>query len=76
MNRAFAESPDNVFRHIAAGKRHPCVHCATDANGFMTVTFVHVFRLNSDGQCTRCKGILPFTFWQYQEKPLAEYLPS
>lgn len=75
MNRAFAESPDAVFKQIAAGKRHPCAHRVVDGNGLITVTFVHIFK-NADRVCSRCNGIMPLTFWQYQDKPAAEYLPA
>lgn len=73
MNRVFQESPDNAFKMIAAVKRHPCAHRMSDGNGLVTVTFVHL-RRGSDGACTRCKGIMPLTFWQYT--PAAEQIPS
>ena len=73
MNHAFADSPDYAFRRIAAGTRHPCAHSVTTENGLVTVTFVH-HRVN--GVCSRCNGIMPLTFWQYQLKPIAEQQPS
>lgn len=62
MNRIFAESPDAMFKKIAAGKRHPCAHASKDSSGLITVTFIHRME---NGVCVRCNGILPLTFWQY-----------
>ena len=74
MNHVYAESPDYAFRRIAAGKRHPCAHSVTTANGLVTVTFVH--HRDAEGRCRRCHGIMPLTFWQFQPKPAAEQQPS
>jgi hypothetical protein len=74
MNRAFAESPDYVFRRIAASKHHPCANVVKTANGLVTITFVH-HRL-PNGCCSRCNGIMPLTFWQFTDKPVAEMQPS
>jgi hypothetical protein len=63
VNIAFANSPDYVFRRIAAGKKHPCANVVKTADGLVTVTFVHS-RLE-DGRCSRCHGIMPVTFWQF-----------
>lgn len=76
MNRAFADSPDNVFKRIAAAKRHPCAHVVNDSNGLVTVTFVHVWQPGEDRRCSRCSGIMPLTFWQCNPTPPAEQIPS
>ena len=64
MNRIFAESPDAVFRKIAARRNHPCAHVTKDKSGLVTVTFVH--RLRRGACCSRCNEIMPLTFWQHQ----------
>jgi hypothetical protein len=73
MNRVFAQSPDYSFRRIAARKKHPCAHIVATENGLVTVTFVHHI---IEGCCSRCNGIMPLTFWQFQEKPAVEMQPS
>ena len=74
MNRAFAESPDYTFRKIALSSRHPCANSVVTENGLVTITFVH--HRNRNGICLRCSGIMPITFWQYQERPAVEQTPS